>query len=217
MKSFVAYPLEFDAMLFPSGNAKRTSGKLVAHYELFKKVSHLNGSIVKCGITTDEGFARFEAFREMMGNREEQKMIAFEKYHPVFEEVVNDNGQISLQVTERNDIEKLAEVPMSLTEKGLSENVEFIPGNISDAIPNYLMENPELKIALLNIDLDEYDSTITTLEFLFPRLMPGGILIIDNFYKYLAEHKAVTDYFAPTKVVIHNFSVNSGPHYIVKP
>jgi predicted O-methyltransferase YrrM len=111
----------------------------------------------------------------------------------------------------------MEQIQKTLIEKGLNENVQFVPGSISEAIPNYIMDNPELKIALLNIDLDEYDATMTTLEFLYPRLMPGGILILDNFYKYLAESKAVKDYFAPSKITINNFSVNNGPHYVVKP
>ena len=216
MKSFVAYPLEFENLLFPPTNVSNPSGKLIAHYELFKKVSHLNGSIVKCGITAEEGFSRFAMFREMMGMNEEQKMVAFEKILPVFEQEVNEHGDINLKVKERGPV-SFEHLQQMMEEKGLSQQIEFVPGPVADAIPGYIIDNPELKIALLNIDLDEYDATMTTLEFLYPRLMPGGILILDNFYKYLAEHKAVKDYFAPSKVTINNFSVNNGPHYIVKP
>jgi hypothetical protein len=97
MKSFVAYPLEFETLLYPPKNEKSQSGKLVAHYELFKKASHLNGSIVKCGITAEEGFNRFAMFREMIGTRQEQKMVAFEKFQPVFEEIMNSNGEVTLK------------------------------------------------------------------------------------------------------------------------
>jgi hypothetical protein len=216
MKSFVAYPLEFQTLLFPPKTEQCNSGKLIAHYELFKKVSHLNGSIVKCGITAEEGFNRFTMIKDMIGTEHEQKMIAFEKFQPVFEEGPAENGEVTLKVKERSAL-SLEHMQQTLVEKGLTEKVEFVPGIVCESIPNYLMENPELKIALLNIDLDEYDTTMTTLEFLYPRLMPGGILIIDNFYKYLDESKAVKDYFAPSKVTINNFSVNKGPHYIVKP
>ena len=80
MKSFVAYPLEFENLLFPAKSENQNSGKLIAHYELFKKVSHLNGAIVKCGITAEEGFRRFAMFKEMSDCKIEQKMIAFEKF-----------------------------------------------------------------------------------------------------------------------------------------
>jgi hypothetical protein len=217
MKSFVAYPLEFETLLFPQKSASKTSGRLIAHYELFRKISHLNGFIVKCGITVDEGFARFSMFREMMGNKEEQRMIAFEKFEPTFQEVVTRDGEIAFELQEGRSASSTAERHRELIERGSIENVEFIPGDVADAIPNYLIQTPELKLALLNIDVDDYESTITALEFLYPRLMPGGVLIIDNFYKYLGEYKAIKDYFAPTEVVINNFSVSNGPHYIVKP
>jgi hypothetical protein len=216
MKSFVAYPLEFENLLFPTPSEYQSSGKLIAHYELFKKVSHLNGAIVKCGITAEEGFRRFAMFKEMTNGNIEQKMVAFEKFRPLFEEVVNKDGEITLKIKEHNPV-SLDRIANNLTESGLKENIDFVPGLVSEAIPEYLIANPELKIALLNIDLDEYDHTLTTLEFLYPRIMPGGILIVDNFYKYLAEQKAVKDYFAPSTLTINNFSVNNGPHYIVKP
>ena len=90
-----------------------------------------------------------------------------------------------------------------------------MPGNVSDSIPDYLIENPELKIAMLHIDLDDYDGTTNALEFLFPRIVQGGILILDNYYKNTGEKKAVVEYFRTMPPLIQNFSVNNGPHYLV--
>ena len=215
MKSFVTYPLEFQTLLFPSKNQTSASGKLIAHYELFKKIAHLDGSILKCGITAEEGFTRFSMFKEMAGTNIQQKMIAFEKHQPLFEEEVNDEGTITLKV--KGSKISSEQIHETLSKNAVNEDIQFVPGAVCEMIPQYLMENPELKIALLNIDLDDYDGTLTSLEFLYPRLMPGGILIIDNYYKGLSEHQAVNDYFYPRKVQINNFSVNRGPHYIIKP
>lgn len=216
MKSFVAYPLELETLSYAPLLEKKYAGKLIAHYELFKKVSHLAGTIVKCGITADEGFSRFIILKKMALTKVEQKMIAFEKIQPSFQEMMGDEIGATIKTTDIQS-SSINEARELLLEKGLHENIQFVPGIVAEAIPNYLIENPECKIALLNIDLDDYEATLTTLEFLYPRLMPGGILILDNFHKYLAEHKAVKTYFAPSPVTINNFSVNNGPHYIIKP
>ena len=216
MKSFVAYPFEFDTLLFPQQSGK-PSGKLVAHYELFKKVKHLNGAIIKCGITAEEGFTRFARFREIMGTQGTQKMIAFQKFQPFFEQEINEDGEVTLKVKTKNAAVSVDHIQKTLIEKGQSHNVDFVPGGVCDSIPEYLIENAELKVAMLNIDLDDYEATMTALEFLYPRLVQGGILILDNYHKQMGEKKAVDDYFANIGPKVNAFSVNNGPHYIVKP
>lgn len=216
MKSFVAYPFELDNLLFPQQSPAKSSGKLVAHYELFKKVKHLNGAVVKCGITAEEGFNRFAMFRNMMGTQVTQKMIAFQKFQPFFEQEINDDGGITLKVKTRNS-DHVDYIQQNLVETGQSQNVDFVPGGVCNSIPDYLIENPELKIAMLNIDLDDYEGTITALEFLYPRLVQNGILILDNYHKNSEERRAVDDYFVLYGPQINSFLVNRGPHYIIKP
>src|ERR1700712_4214348 len=80
MKSFVEYPSDFEKILFPGVADKSYSGKLIAHYELYKKVSHLEGSVVKCGIAAEEGFTRFAMLRNLIAVQPDQKVVAFEKF-----------------------------------------------------------------------------------------------------------------------------------------
>lgn len=212
MKSFVAYPLEFEKMLFPSAAA--ASGKVVAHYELYKKVKHLDGSVIKCGISAEEGFTRFAMFKTLMHNQRTKKMVAFEKF-PSEKKVVADDTY-STQYNVANAAISLSHIQQLLIKKGIDENVDFIPGDVHDSIPNYLIENPELKISFLNIDLDNYESTLTALDYFYPRLVEGGILVIDNYFKNQEEKDAIETYFSSSKVVINNFSINNGPHYIIR-
>lgn len=214
MKSFVTYPLDFERMLYPAQSVKNFSGKLVAHYELYKKISHLEGSIVKCGITAQDGFTKFAMFQNLILPQSVQKLIAFEKFTDDFS---NDHhsGHCKVQYQVEQSVIDLEQVKKELLHTGISD-IDFVRGNPGDAIPEYLIHNPELKIAYLNIDLDDYDASITTLQFFYPRLVHGGILIFDNYYKKKEDYKAATDYFGYTNVIINNFSVNRGPHYIVR-
>ncbi len=216
MKSIVAYPFEFNNLLFPQKTPFKTCGKLVAHYELFKKVKHVDGAIIKCGITADEGFMRFTLIMDIVSSPYNQKMVAFQRCDSFFEEEINSDGEVILKVKTQEENEISYEHP-TLLKKGLKHKVEFVPGAVCDSIPAYLIENPELKIAMLTIDLDDYEGTLTTLEFFYPRLVQGGILILDNYYKNLEEKSAVDRYFHPAGPGIKNFMVNKGPHYIVKP
>jgi hypothetical protein len=52
------------------------------------------------------------------------------------------------------------------------------------------------RIAVLRLDTDWYESTRIELEQLYPRLAPGGVLIIDDYGHWQGARKAVDDFFA---------------------
>lgn len=59
----------------------------------------------------------------------------------------------------------------------LSENVKFVPGWFSDTLPQAEVN----KIVLLRLDGDMYESTIVALESLYPKISPGGYVVIDDY------------------------------------
>jgi O-methyltransferase len=71
------------------------------------------------------------------------------------------------------------------------ERVRFVKGMIEDTVP---AQAPE-KIALLRLDTDWYRSTKHELRALYPRLSPGGVLIIDDYGHYEGARRAVDEYF----------------------
>jgi O-methyltransferase len=73
-----------------------------------------------------------------------------------------------------------------------SERIRFIQGPVEETIPR---ECPE-KIAILRLDTDWYESTRHELEHLYPRLAPGGLLILDDYGYWQGARKAVDEYFA---------------------
>ncbi len=68
----------------------------------------------------------------------------------------------------------------------------FVPGRVEDTIPAVMPES----IALLRLDTDWYASTKHELEYLIPRLSPGGVLIIDDYHYWRGSRQAVDEYFA---------------------
>ena len=51
-------------------------------------------------------------------------------------------------------------------------------------------------LALLRLDTDWYESTRHELEHLYPRLSPGGVLIVDDYGHWQGARRAVDEYFA---------------------
>lgn len=206
INSAVEYLHDFEKMLHLHVNANTDSERVLAHYQLYNKVSNATGSIVKCGVTK-EGFSSFVNFMGFLVTNQTHSSIAFEK-------VDGRRGNL------RYSLKPYAK------QRGITENTSqaqqliaktlFINGNIGDTIPAYLIENPELKISYLHVDLDDYEASLTTLQFFYPRLIHGGILVLDNYYKKEDDYEAATDYFANDRVTFNNFAVNRGPHYFIR-
>jgi hypothetical protein len=214
MKSLNEAPFDFERELVEGVVDKCYTGTLIAHLELYRKVSQLEGSVVKCGVT-EEGFTRFAMLTQLMAVKSIQNIIAFEKTQ-FPSTVTNAKKEFTFPTPESQSGFLSGHIGKKTRKKEIVEDIDFITGNISDSIPQYLMENPEMKIAYLNIDFDEYESTLTVLQFFYPRLVHGGVLIVDNYYKKEEDYEAVTDYFKYEDHKIYNFSVNKGPDYLIR-
>ncbi|MEH3034768.1 MAG: class I SAM-dependent methyltransferase [Aeromicrobium erythreum] len=72
------------------------------------------------------------------------------------------------------------------------DKIHFVKGKVEDTIPATVPE----QIAILRLDTDWYESTRHELEHLYPRLSPGGILIIDDYGSWQGSRDATDEYFA---------------------
>ena len=76
------------------------------------------------------------------------------------------------------------------------ENCRVFPGWFEETLPLYTAEDP--KIAVLRLDGDWYQSIMTCLENLFPHVVPGGVVIIDDYGFWDGCTRAVHEYLSRT-------------------
>jgi O-methyltransferase len=87
---------------------------------------------------------------------------------------------------------EMSSVKKNMLQTGYPENLLFfVKGKVEETIPG---TTPE-KIALLRLDTDWYASTRHELEWLYPKLSKGGILIIDDYGYWQGCKKAADEYF----------------------
>jgi len=72
----------------------------------------------------------------------------------------------------------LDDVTRTLARYGLNERVRFIPGFFKDSLPSAALP----PLALIRLDADSYESTSDAIEFLYPALSPGGVVVIDDWH-----------------------------------
>lgn len=84
-----------------------------------------------------------------------------------------------------------SEVRANFTRYGLlDDRVRFLPGWFKDTLP----AAPVDRIAVLRLDGDMYGSTMETLVPLYPRVAPGGFVIVDDYGAVPGCRKAVDEY-----------------------
>lgn len=72
------------------------------------------------------------------------------------------------------------------------EQFTFVEGDVAQT----LQTSAPSSISLLRLDTDWYESTKVGLEVLYPRLVVGGVCILDDYGHWQGARKAVDDYFA---------------------
>lgn len=95
---------------------------------------------------------------------------------------------------------------MALTGYDL-DKVQTIAGMVEDTVPPTAPE----QVALLRLDTDWYAPTKVELEVMFPRLSPGGVMIIDDYDYTEGARKAVDEYLAeyPHPVFLHRIDAHA--------
>lgn len=78
------------------------------------------------------------------------------------------------------------------------ERVHLVKGPVETTIPS---QAPDA-IALLRLDTDWYSSTKHELEHLYPRLVPGGVLILDDYGAWAGHRKAVDEYVPTSRLLL---------------
>lgn len=63
------------------------------------------------------------------------------------------------------------------------ENVELVVGLFDDTLPAFLQQHPG-PIAFLHIDCDIYSSTKTIFELCHDRIVPGTVIVFDEYFNY---------------------------------
>ncbi len=159
------------------------------------------GDIVECGVWRGGSMMAAAETLTRLGD-ERRRLFLFDTFDgmpPPAEEDRNYRGEAASELLDAADrssawvwaVAQLDDVRANMASTGYpDERIVYVQGRVEDTIP---AQAPE-RIALLRLDTDWYESTKHELEHLFPRLSPGGILIIDDYGHWAGARKAVDEY-----------------------
>lgn len=193
-------------------------GRALAHYELYKAVSHLEGAILECGVFRGVSLMRFISFAQLMpGADPSRKVIGFDTFGS-FPETGNeeDKAELTAFIRETGGGASIGQQELeSYIARKEFANAELVAGDICVTVPDYVRRNPDLKIALLNIDTDIVEPCEVILEHLAPRVVRGGVIAFDDYGVFPGETKLADAFAAKNGYAITRFPFMPVPHYLV--
>lgn len=102
----------------------------------------------------------------------------------------------------------------TLSRAAQPQSVHIMPGFFEDTLPTCL--KPE-KIAVLRLDADWYDSTMICLDTFWDSVVPGGVVLIDDYWAWDGCCRAVHDFLSKTNSPARIRHGLSGAPFIIKP
>ncbi len=173
-------------------------GKFLSHYEIYKDIVNLPGDILELGVFKGASMVRWCTFRNLLECQGARKIYGFDAFSsfPVGQcfgkeslEFAKDHDDSSGLGISKEDLEAI------LSKKNIG-NVKLFKGDVFDTLPGFLEANPYLKLSLLHLDMDIYEPTDFALKLLWDRLVPGGVMVVDDYNAVAGATKAVDDFFA---------------------
>ena len=157
--------------------------KLLAHYELYRKIIALPGAIVEMGVYKGASSMRSATFRNILENAHSRPLIGFDAFGSFpSDDVADEEDRRFIDRFESTGGPGIAKDDLAalLDGKGFA-NTHLVEGDIFETLPPFLESRPAFKIALLHLDLDVYEPTAFALDRLIPHMVSGGLVVFDDY------------------------------------
>lgn len=193
--------------------------KMLAHYELYRRIIGLPGSVVEFGVYKGASLMRMLAYRDLLENESSRKIIGFDAFgkFPVAAGE-GDDDKAFIQKFEDQGGDGIAHAGLvdAIGRKGM-KNFELVAGDVFETLPGYVEAHPELRISLLHLDMDVYGPTRFVLDRLLDRIVPGGLVLFDDYGLVGGATRAADELATRWKAPIEKLPFYAAPSFIVAP
>ena len=207
---------EVENIFYQKSNISRI-GKLIYHYEIYNIIKNLPGDILEFGVFKGSSLIRFMTFRSILENNYSRKIYGFDTFNKFPSQKRKDDKKLRKNFTKDagNPITKKKLNEILLDKK--FENFELIEGDVLKTLDKFLKKNPNLKISLLHLDMDVYNSTKFVINKLKDKIVKKGIILIDDYGTVEGATKVIDNFLVKNKKLeLKKLSFYKVPSYIVK-
>ena len=153
--------------------------------------NNIEGAVIECGV--DAGYFESVWIDELLRHGARlYKMDKDEVYKHWSDQIVTDK----LNNWCYTPLEK---VKQTLFSTGYPQDkLHFVVGDVMETLRDHA--NIPDKIAILRLDTDWYETSKYELERMYNNVVPGGVIIFDDYYHWDGQRRATDDFFASIKI-----------------
>jgi len=171
---------------------------------------NINGDIVECGVFRGGSLALIAKYSKKLGLK--SKIYGYDTFEDGFLNAKLTKHDLTLKGKKiefsKNNLIKNFNPNADTVRKTIiefskykSKNLQLVKGDILNTLKN--KKNIPKKISFLRLDTDLYTTTKFQLKVLYPKLVKGGILHIDDYGMFPGVKRAVDNFFSKKKVWLH--------------
>lgn len=215
----------FDALnSFIMSDDRTVFYKMVMKINLFSMISDLPGDIIECGVFKGCSLLLWLKLVSMHTPHSIRKVIGFDFFDQNFVDNIpnNTDKKAMAQVFSRCPVTRDEISVRGITSKIIDakfhpSKFELVKGDLSVTSKEYIDSRPGLRIALLYMDVDLEKPTYDALCAMWDRVVPGGIVVFDEYgYHIWSEGNAVDRFISEKGLTLHLLNVPAPTAYIQK-
>lgn len=182
----------------------------IANLEIVQQFADVEGCVVECGVWRGGMTA---GVADLLGKQRTYHL--FDSFEGL-PEAKGIDGKKALDWQSSPDVhncraeEHYAQEAMT---QSAAEHFELYKGWFSETLPGFQPKEP---IAILRLDADWYSSTAECLNYLYPLVREGGLILIDDYFAWTGCSRAVHDYLSHNALADRIQSEDTMLAYLVK-
>jgi hypothetical protein len=208
----------FNEFIFSSD--RKLFGKLASKLDFVEMTRDIPGDIVELGVFKGSGMMGWLKALEATSINH-KNVIGFDYFD--MDDTVN-----SVKTSDQHVMKSLFEdrsfdpygyedILAEILHKARYFNFDLIKGDVTATLKDYLQENPGFRVSIANFDLDVEEPTEVCLNLLWDRIVPGGVLIFDEYgINEWTESNAVDRFIKDKKMIIYNTKYFAPSAYVIK-
>jgi len=195
--------------------------KLLARAEFVRMISDIPGDIADFGTFKGISTLQFANFLDIFQPNSISRVVSFDTFDSYFPRVLaNEKPNADRHMAELYEETAYNQLTQAIDSLNLKNRIEIVKGDIFNTLPTYLDRNPGFRISILHCDIDVYEGTKKILELCWPRLVPNGVVIFDQYaIGGWGESNAADEFFLtlPKKPILRRLNFASTPSaYAIK-
>jgi hypothetical protein len=174
-----------------------------------RNTAKLDGAIIECGVFRGSTLLGMAHVLTNLRGKDNAKLIGCDSFQgfpaPSTEDALQD-GTFHERTREGIFNDTSYEALLNrISALGYKQNIQLLKGFFNDTLPNL----GEVKFKIVHLDCDLYQSYITCLTLLYPRLLPGGYMVFDEYDTseavYPGARKAIDEFLLDKPERIQRF------------